>query len=77
MTTSTIRAGSSAHRREGSRHDHKPGCRRAAGGGKHLKETSGQVVSMKLFGRDTSESVTLFEQTVTGRLQEQLAASAS
>ena len=34
------------------------------GGGKHLEEASGQVVSMKLFGRETGESVTLFEQTV-------------
>ena len=34
------------------------------GGGKHLEEASGQVVSMKLFGRETDESVTLFEQTV-------------
>src|SRR5919197_6602481 len=34
------------------------------GGGKHLKEASGQVMSMKLFGRDTGQSVTLFEQTV-------------
>lgn len=34
------------------------------GGGKHLKEASGQVVSMKLFGRETGESMTLFEQTV-------------
>ena len=34
------------------------------GGGKHLAEASGQVVSMKLFGRETGESVTLFEQTV-------------
>jgi len=34
------------------------------GGGKHLKEASGQVVSMKLFGRDTGQSVTLFEQAV-------------
>ena len=34
------------------------------GGGTHLKEASGQVVSMKLFGRETGESVTLFEQTV-------------
>ncbi len=34
------------------------------GGGKHLAEASGQVVSMKLFGRDTAESVTLFEQAV-------------
>ena len=35
-----------------------------AGGGKHLKEASGQVVSMKLFGRETRQSVTLFEQSV-------------
>jgi len=35
-----------------------------AGGGQHLKESSGQVVSMKLFGRETGQSVTLFEQTV-------------
>ena len=28
------------------------------------KESSGQVMSMKLFGRETGESVTLFEQTV-------------
>ena len=34
------------------------------GAGKHLAEASGQVVSMKLFGRETGESVTLFEQTV-------------
>ena len=34
------------------------------GGGKHLEDASGQVVSMKLFGRETGESVTLFEQTV-------------
>jgi quercetin dioxygenase-like cupin family protein len=34
------------------------------GGGKHLTEASGQVVSMKLFGRETGESVTLFEQAV-------------
>jgi uncharacterized cupin superfamily protein len=34
------------------------------GGGKHLEEASGQVVSMKLFGRETGQSVTLFEQTV-------------
>ena len=34
------------------------------GGGKHLKEKSGQVMSMKLFGRDTGQSVTLFEQAV-------------
>ena len=30
-----------------------------AGGGQHLKESSGQVVSMKLFGRETGQSVTL------------------
>src|SRR5258708_32719114 len=35
-----------------------------AGGGQHLEESSGQVMSMKLFGRETGESVTLFEQTV-------------
>ena len=35
-----------------------------AGGGQHLKESSGQVMSMKLFGRETGQSVTLFEQTV-------------
>jgi quercetin dioxygenase-like cupin family protein len=34
------------------------------GGGKHLEEASGQVMSIKLFGRETGESVTLFEQTV-------------
>ena len=34
------------------------------GGGKHLAEASGQAMSMKLFGRDTGQSVTLFEQTV-------------
>jgi quercetin dioxygenase-like cupin family protein len=34
------------------------------GGGQHLKEASGQVVSMKLFGRETGGSVTLFEQAV-------------
>ena len=34
------------------------------GGGKHLEEKSGQVMSMKLFGRETGESVTLFEQAV-------------
>jgi quercetin dioxygenase-like cupin family protein len=34
------------------------------GGGKHLEEASGQVVSMKLFGRETGQSVTVFEQTV-------------
>jgi quercetin dioxygenase-like cupin family protein len=34
------------------------------GGGKHLEEASGQVMSMKLFGRETDQSVTLFEQTV-------------
>ena len=34
------------------------------GGGRHLKEPSGQVVSMKLFGRETGQSVTLWEQTV-------------
>jgi quercetin dioxygenase-like cupin family protein len=35
-----------------------------AGGGKHLEESSGQVMAMKLFGRETGQSVTLFEQTV-------------
>ena len=35
-----------------------------AGGGQHLKESSGQVMSMKLFGRETGEGVTLFEQAV-------------
>jgi quercetin dioxygenase-like cupin family protein len=35
-----------------------------AGGGQHLKESSGQVTSMKLFGRETGQSVTLFEQSV-------------
>src|SRR3989442_13839043 len=35
-----------------------------AGGGQHLKESSGQVMSMKLFGRETGQAVTLFEQTV-------------
>ena len=34
------------------------------GGGKHLEEKSGQVTSMKLFGRQTGQSVTLWEQTV-------------
>ena len=34
------------------------------GGGKHLAEASGQVVCLKLFGRETGDSVTLFEQTV-------------
>jgi len=34
------------------------------GGGQHLEEASGQVVSMKLFGRDTGQSITLFEQKV-------------
>jgi quercetin dioxygenase-like cupin family protein len=34
------------------------------GGGRHLEEASGQLVSMKLFGRDTGQSVTLFEQRV-------------
>jgi quercetin dioxygenase-like cupin family protein len=34
------------------------------GGGEHLEEASGQVVAMKLFGRETGRSVTLFEQTV-------------
>ena len=36
----------------------------APGGGKHLEEASGQVVSLKLFGRETGGSVTLFEQAV-------------
>jgi quercetin dioxygenase-like cupin family protein len=35
-----------------------------AGSGQHLKESSGQVMSMKLFGHETGQSVTLFEQTV-------------
>jgi hypothetical protein len=35
-----------------------------AGGGQHLKESSGQAMAMKLFGRETGQSVTLFEQTV-------------
>src|SRR6476646_6996708 len=35
-----------------------------AGGGRHLKESSGQVMAMKLFGRETGQSVTLFEQAV-------------
>jgi mannose-6-phosphate isomerase-like protein (cupin superfamily) len=35
-----------------------------AGGGHHLKESSGQVTSMKLFGRETGQSITLWEQTV-------------
>jgi quercetin dioxygenase-like cupin family protein len=35
-----------------------------AGSGQHLKESSGQVMSMKLFGRETGQNVTLFEQTV-------------
>jgi mannose-6-phosphate isomerase-like protein (cupin superfamily) len=34
------------------------------GGGKHLEDASGEVVSMKLFGRDTGRSVSLFEQKV-------------
>ena len=34
------------------------------GGGQHLEEKSGQVTSMKLFGRETGQSVTLFEQAV-------------
>ena len=34
------------------------------GGGLRLEELSGQVVSMKLFGRDTGQSITLFEQQV-------------
>jgi quercetin dioxygenase-like cupin family protein len=35
-----------------------------AGGGAHLGEKSGQITSMKLFGRDTGQSVTLWEQAV-------------
>src|SRR5215204_1795032 len=35
-----------------------------AGGGQHLEESSGHVMSMKLFGRETGQSVTLFEQAV-------------
>jgi quercetin dioxygenase-like cupin family protein len=35
-----------------------------AGDGQHLKESSGQVTTMKLFGRETGQSVTLFEQAV-------------
>ena len=35
-----------------------------AGGGQHLEESSGQVMSVKLFGRETGQSVTLFEQAV-------------
>jgi quercetin dioxygenase-like cupin family protein len=34
------------------------------GGGKRREEASGQVMTMKLVGRETGESVTLFEQTV-------------
>jgi quercetin dioxygenase-like cupin family protein len=34
------------------------------GGGKHLEESPGRIMSMKLFGHETGESVTLFEQTV-------------
>jgi quercetin dioxygenase-like cupin family protein len=34
------------------------------GGGKHLEEKSGQVTSMKLFGRETGQSITLWEQAV-------------
>jgi mannose-6-phosphate isomerase-like protein (cupin superfamily) len=34
------------------------------GGGKHLEDASGEVVSMKLFGDDTGQSVSLFEQKV-------------
>jgi uncharacterized cupin superfamily protein len=34
------------------------------GGGLRLEELSGQVVSVKLFGRDTGQSVALFEQQV-------------
>ena len=34
------------------------------GGGQHLEEASGQAMAMKLFGRQTGDSVTLFEQTV-------------
>ncbi|TXL75146.1 hypothetical protein FHP25_14780 [Vineibacter terrae] len=48
------------------------------GGGRRLEEASGQVMSMKLFGRETGQSVTLFEQTVpAGSKSRQLAASAS
>jgi quercetin dioxygenase-like cupin family protein len=35
-----------------------------AGDGQHLKESSGQITTMKLFGRETGQSVTLFEQAV-------------
>jgi quercetin dioxygenase-like cupin family protein len=35
-----------------------------AGGGQHLEEKSGQVTSMKLFGRETAQSITLWEQRV-------------
>ncbi|MFO1083239.1 MAG: hypothetical protein U1E21_01640 [Reyranellaceae bacterium] len=35
-----------------------------AGGGQHLVEASGQAMSMKLFGRETGASVTLFEQAM-------------
>lgn len=35
-----------------------------AGGGPYLEEKSGQVTSMKLFGRETGQSVALWEQTV-------------
>ena len=35
-----------------------------AGDGQHLEESSGQVTTMKLFGRETGQSVTLFEQAV-------------
>ena len=38
-----------------------------AGGGQHLKESSGQVMAMKLFGRETGQSVTLFEQPGAAR----------
>ena len=34
------------------------------GGGKHLEESPGRVMAMKLFGRDTGQSITLFEQTI-------------
>ncbi len=34
------------------------------GGGKHLEEAPGHIMAMKLFGRETSESITMFEQTV-------------
>ena len=35
-----------------------------AGSGQNLNESSGQVTTMKLFGRETGQSVTLFEQAV-------------